>query len=572
MSNTRFDIFLSFRGETEEAEEWVRDRIIKPLHADFKDRGWNTFFDEASIIEKNQDSYFQNRWDELISTSIGETRGVAVFLITETFLDLTSPWPLMELKCFYELSKQRKNHAGRIIESPIRLLLYLWYPFDSSSPRTKIQQFFDHPLVCGLLPELSANQVYPVDIPYHKGKAIDMKKHIFTEAQGFTSNLVRGSNLGESFHLVGTSIVDKLDNLKKKAARKRVERILKGGSTADESIESIISVLNTAEDFPNQFEELIRKLRWAQTKWLNLWSIDNKWIEEVINFSSPPPPGPTLTLKLFRMDMFSGMKYEDENVVKCFCNALGRLEQDEVVEVYNPNPEPSVPNGAYDMPWADWQKIVHDLSKALNRHLGKVDVVLSGKAPLSMFLYLGYLLSNQNLYIANQFETWQLFNMQNQLDCSLARGMLQVEDLFESPFEDRNSKYGIVFISLNISHKLNEVQRQDISAAITRLGHGHVCDDSGFYQIKPTQTLVLLPMGMENAEGDSSITIDQLKANIRVCFEQIQGKHKGLVIVTTGPQPLAYMVGMLYKPSLYGNIILCERDRNGYQVAVCTCV
>ena len=82
----KVDVFLSFRGEKDSHHgEWVRELIMNPLRDELKSGGWKVFFDKHSIEEYLDASLQNEKWENAINSAICKSRGLAVFLITETF-------------------------------------------------------------------------------------------------------------------------------------------------------------------------------------------------------------------------------------------------------------------------------------------------------------------------------------------------------------------------------------------------------------------------------------------------------------------------------------------------------
>jgi len=124
----------------------------------------------------------------------------------------------------------------------------------------------------------------------------------------------------------------------------------------------------------------------------------------------------------------------------------------------------------------------------------------------------------------------------------------------------------LLFVTLNASFSLAPDQQVQLKNAVLQNTNKEVI---AFYQLSPRDANAK-PLGLHGVEEGDLSNIGSIKRDIVDAYQMIFDNHKdelnGIVIVTTGPQPVAYLLGMLYKSNLYGGMISFEKVKADYQL------
>ena len=306
-------------------------------------------------------------------------------------------------------------------------------------------------------------------------------------------------------------------------------------------------------------------------------------------------------IHVFRMDFYTGQNYTNKLIIEKYNEIfLKNYQINENVQIHHTSNELKVDFASQERPWSEWVNEIRRFSAELNELLSRefVQVILTGKTPLSMFSYFGYLISHSNdLLIANQFnninnnnnnnninnhENWQFFDLNaksssNILNFDDKMRVLNLEKVKQHSNNENNVQYhpkknfALLFVTLNSTYSLSSENLEEISQkAIGHHGFDGKFDE--YFKLSPiddsSRPLVLPSTNFENSEEIS--ILGDIREDIRKAYEKIRYENKldSLMLISTGPQPLAYLLGMLFKPNLYGDFILFEKVANEFHLCL----
>jgi hypothetical protein len=286
-------------------------------------------------------------------------------------------------------------------------------------------------------------------------------------------------------------------------------------------------------------------------------------------------------LLLFRMDMYSGQPYSNETVATAYNSATQqdlRLE-DEVLEKHKTDSELRVEISSPYRKWIEWNKEVRLVAAKMAGSIeeGGNDLILSGKAPLSMFLHLGARLGSSSLLIANEVTrgNWQVFDIdksQNRLEEmeveAAAEELFNIEQgpLSHAPVDGEVSKYVLVFLTLNgaYSFSLEDVSHME---NILKNARGSQCSIIDHFRLGPKNPATSLRLISGNAVADaSSCSLEVVSKSLEKLWSKISTQYArqlaGIIAMSSGPQPVSYIMGTGHKPNLFGELVLMEVTRD----------
>ena len=290
----------------------------------------------------------------------------------------------------------------------------------------------------------------------------------------------------------------------------------------------------------------------------------------------------TKEVQLIRIDFYSGQSYSSDVVFDCYFSSLNKkIEERGVYETSN---SLQVQFASSDRPWDKWSEEIKKIAELINGYLSRndVEVILSGKSPLSMFLYLG-LLVNRSLLIANEFNgKWSIFDTNSPHNNNKQENYLQLEHFHFNNNNNNNDnsnndskvvkignkKFAVLFVTLNSLYKLSEENINEITQKIAErkeieLNNNNNINNNNnnnvnYYRLSPVDQNAK-PLSLPSVTENSTV-IGDYREEIRKAYENILTDNyqniDGMIVIGTGPQPISYMLGMLYKANLFGELLL----------------
>ncbi|MBS1585444.1 MAG: hypothetical protein JSS82_07835 [Bacteroidetes bacterium] len=214
--------------------------------------------------------------------------------------------------------------------------------------------------------------------------------------------------------------------------------------------------------------------------------------------------------------------------------------------------------------WKEWEQVVLYVSNLVNQCSKDGVALVTGKTPLSVFTLLGMYI-HRSIPMANEFRNeWKLYIHEDiNRDVGLLKLTMEPPRL-QKDRVDRMNTYALVFVTLNGTYSVSEEQRNAIQDLIPEKECIGPC-----FRIGPDPELV---RGVIELQGDPScesynyhIIANDIENSLAMIFYEHKTTFNGMILACTGPSPVAYILGSVYKLNVYGRYVMVELVQGNYQ-------
>lgn len=262
------------------------------------------------------------------------------------------------------------------------------------------------------------------------------------------------------------------------------------------------------------------------------------------------------SIDIFRFDTYSGQNYSNEDVVREFTAKFGSNFQFNIIAV-NDN---LIPIGEPVRPWALWNGLTDKLAGVLSQSSDSIRI-LTGKCPMSMMSRIGEKV-NRSQIIANEFRgNWDFyFASEAQIDKSSEHPLTLSEKMVTPGRQPLN----VFFCSLN-NYTLKDSDLDDIVSQVSgRCGQDLILG-SVYTLNSPAGQFDLAP----TTDFKKATNFADICRQIRDAYQKIVDHHgigTKTVLISSGPQPISYMMGSLRKINVHGEALFFEKVGPKYQL------
>lgn len=225
-----------------------------------------------------------------------------------------------------------------------------------------------------------------------------------------------------------------------------------------------------------------------------------------------------------------------------------------------------VPFFGRERKWDAWGDAIDKIGATVGKLSTRNVVLLAGKAPLSAFTKLGMRVCRP-ISIANEFrDAWQLFEyvppapvFDNLLQVTITP---RARDL---PRDPEHRMYCLFFVTMDGRYGISN----DDVEQIQHLLHGQKIDVGARVRVGPPEGSGMLPLNGDPKSEDCNYgqIMVEIQEAYRRMFEECKNEMNGVILVSTGPAPVAYAIGCMFLFQLVGPAILLERVQGEYQIA-----
>ena len=252
---------------------------------------------------------------------------------------------------------------------------------------------------------------------------------------------------------------------------------------------------------------------------------------------------------------------EDTDDVKCYIN------MDDNVDLKSPVRH-------FDK-WNDQVKKLASNVRAVLEDKPSSRMILYGKSPLACFTLLGAYVKTPPI-IVNEFPynsgTWQVFDLHKDfLDNTgqhhKSRHLLAKKrrPIDSTVAKSQKKKYFLLFVTLD-TYDISDEQFEKINKEIEQEDDGVIATA---VRMAPASEKKMPLSPSTKAPEESEIDTAALSYIIWDVYDQIEmfvnvWYYAGVIVIPSGPAPVAYMLGTYYRPSAHGKLLLYEMVNGNY--------
>lgn len=225
-----------------------------------------------------------------------------------------------------------------------------------------------------------------------------------------------------------------------------------------------------------------------------------------------------------------------------------------------------VPFSGTERKWAAWDDVIDKIGATVGELLTLNVVVIAGKAPLSVFTKLGMCVGRP-LSIANEFrDTWQMFEYEPvAMDSEKLLCVTVTRRPPDLPRDPERRMYSLFFVTMDGRYGISDEDVQQVQ----RLVCNEKIDVGSRVRVGPPEGTGLLALDGDPQSKDYNYAriVMEIQEAYRSMFQECKNDMNGVILISTGPAPIAYAIGCTFLFSLVGPAILLERVQGEYQVA-----
>lgn len=225
-----------------------------------------------------------------------------------------------------------------------------------------------------------------------------------------------------------------------------------------------------------------------------------------------------------------------------------------------------VPFSGRERHWDAWADAIDKIGATVGELTTRNVVLMTGKAPMSVFTKLGMRVCRP-VSIANEFrDSWQMFEYAP-VEAG-APALLSVTVTPRSPDPPRDPEqrtYTLFFVTMDGRYGISD---DDIDQ-VRRLLRDKKIDVGSRVRVGPPEGTGLLALNGDPRSKDYNFSqiVMEIQEAYRRAFEECKNDMNGMILISTGPAPIAYSIGCTFLFNLVGPAILLERVQGEYQVA-----